>query len=79
MLFRSLSYFLWSSLPDAELMSHADRGDLHTDAVIDAQVRRMLADPESITRMRHASTRLARPDAALDIARLVEKVGEIGD
>ena len=43
-----LSYFLWSSLPDAELMSHADRGDLHTDAVIDAQVRRMLADPKSI-------------------------------
>lgn len=42
-----LSYFLWSSLPDDELMSHADRGDLHTDAVIEAQIRRMLADPKS--------------------------------
>ena len=42
-----LSYFLWSSLPDDELMSHADQGDLHTDAVIDQQVRRMLTDPKS--------------------------------
>ncbi len=42
-----LSYFLWSSLPDAELMSHADQEDLHRDEVIDGQVRRMLADPRS--------------------------------
>ena len=42
-----LSYFLWSSLPDDELMSHADTGDLHTDAEIDRQVRRMLTDPKS--------------------------------
>ena len=42
-----LSYFLWSSLPDDELMRHADAGDLHTDAVIESQVRRMLVDPKS--------------------------------
>ena len=42
-----LSYFLWSSLPDEELMSHAEKNDLHTDAVIDVQVRRMLADAKS--------------------------------
>ncbi|WP_157606203.1 DUF1592 domain-containing protein [Schlesneria paludicola] len=42
-----LSYFLWSSLPDQELMTHADAGDLHTDAVIETQIRRMLKDPKS--------------------------------
>lgn len=42
-----LSYFLWSSLPDEELLAHAEKGDLHTDAVIDQQVQRMLADPRS--------------------------------
>ena len=42
-----LSYFLWSSLPDEELLLHAQREDLHTDAVIDSQIRRMLADPKS--------------------------------
>ena len=42
-----LSYFLWSSMPDDELTAHADAGDLHTDAVIEQQVRRMLTDPKS--------------------------------
>lgn len=42
-----LSYFLWSSTPDQELMDHADKQDLHTDEVIEQQVRRMLADPKS--------------------------------
>lgn len=42
-----LSYFLWSSLPDNELFQHAARGDLHTDAVLDVQVQRMLKDPKS--------------------------------
>lgn len=42
-----LSYFLWSSLPDDELFQHAARGDLHTDAVLEQQIKRMLADPKS--------------------------------
>jgi hypothetical protein len=42
-----MSYFLWSSMPDDELTVRADQGDLHTDAVIEQQVRRMLADPKS--------------------------------
>jgi hypothetical protein len=41
-----LSYFLWSSLPDAELMAHATAGDLHRPAVLAAQARRMLRDPK---------------------------------
>jgi mono/diheme cytochrome c family protein len=39
-----LSYFLWSSMPDAELLSHAASGDLTDEAVLLAQARRMLRD-----------------------------------
>lgn len=39
-----LSYFLWSSMPDDELLAHAASGDLHEPAVIVAQARRMLRD-----------------------------------
>jgi mono/diheme cytochrome c family protein len=39
-----LSYFLWSSMPDGELMAHAAAGDLHEPAVLVAQTRRMLRD-----------------------------------
>lgn len=39
-----LSYFLWSSMPDAELLSHAAAGDLHRPEVLLAQTRRMLQD-----------------------------------
>lgn len=42
-----LSYFLWSSMPDDELMQLAAAGKLRTPAVLDAQVKRMLADPKS--------------------------------
>jgi mono/diheme cytochrome c family protein len=40
-----LSYFLWSSMPDAELLTHAGAGDLHQPDVLKAQTRRMLRDP----------------------------------
>jgi hypothetical protein len=39
-----LSYFLWSSMPDAELMGCAMKGTLHQPAVLLAQTRRMLQD-----------------------------------
>lgn len=39
-----LSYFLWSSMPDQELLAHAAAGDLHNPKVLTAQVRRMLKD-----------------------------------
>jgi mono/diheme cytochrome c family protein len=42
-----LSYFLWSSMPDDELLGVAEAGKLHDPAVLDAQVKRMLADPRS--------------------------------
>jgi hypothetical protein len=42
-----LAYFVWSSLPDDELLSLADRGQLQGPAVMKAQLTRMLADPKS--------------------------------
>jgi hypothetical protein len=37
-----LSYFLWSTMPDAELLAHAQANDLHTPKVLLTQARRML-------------------------------------
>jgi hypothetical protein len=40
-----LSFFLWSSIPDEELLSLAEQNRLKDPAVLEQQVRRMLADP----------------------------------
>ena len=50
-----LSFFLWNTLPDAELIKLAHANPLHTPAVLDKQVKRMLADP----RAESLSTRFA--------------------
>ena len=42
-----LSFFLWSSIPDEELLSLATRGTLHQPGVLEQQVRRMLRDPRA--------------------------------
>ncbi|MEE8117063.1 MAG: DUF1587 domain-containing protein, partial [Gemmatimonadales bacterium] len=42
-----LSFFLWSSIPDVELLDIAVRGELTDPAVLEQQVRRMLANPRS--------------------------------
>jgi mono/diheme cytochrome c family protein len=42
-----LSFFLWSSIPDDMLMADAVRGVLKDPAVLEKQVRRMLADPKA--------------------------------
>jgi mono/diheme cytochrome c family protein len=42
-----LSYFLWNSMPDDELLSLAERRRLSVPLVLDTQVKRMLADPRS--------------------------------
>ena len=44
-----LSFFLWSTLPDDELLGLATQNKLHEPQVLAAQVHRMLADPRSIT------------------------------
>jgi mono/diheme cytochrome c family protein len=42
-----LSFFLWSSIPDDELLSVAAAGRLSDPTMLDRQVRRMLADPKA--------------------------------
>jgi hypothetical protein len=42
-----LSFFLWSSIPDDELLAVAEKGQLHDPSVLKAQVKRMMADPRS--------------------------------
>jgi hypothetical protein len=42
-----VSYFLWSSMPDDELLTLAESGKLRNPRVLEAQVDRMLADPRA--------------------------------
>ena len=42
-----LSFFLWSSVPDEQLLQIAEKNDLRKPEVLQQQVRRMLADPRS--------------------------------
>jgi hypothetical protein len=42
-----LSYFLWASMPDQELLDHAAAGDLHKPDVMLAETRRMIKDPRT--------------------------------
>jgi Protein of unknown function (DUF1592)/Protein of unknown function (DUF1588)/Protein of unknown function (DUF1587)/Protein of unknown function (DUF1585)/Protein of unknown function (DUF1595) len=43
-----LSFFLWSSIPDEQLLRLANAGELQNDEVLRSQVRRMLADPRAV-------------------------------
>ena len=42
-----LSFFLWSSIPDEPLLNLAEKGRLSDPAILEQQVRRMLADPRA--------------------------------
>ena len=42
-----LSFFLWSSIPDDQLLDLAEKHKLHDPIVLEQQTRRMLADPRS--------------------------------
>ena len=44
-----MSFFLWSSLPDDELIAVATAGKLRDQATLQAQVKRMLADPRAVS------------------------------
>ena len=43
-----LSFFLWSSIPDEELLAVAEQGKLHDTDILTAQVNRMLQDPRAV-------------------------------
>ncbi|MGH9785642.1 MAG: DUF1592 domain-containing protein, partial [Terriglobia bacterium] len=65
-----LSFFLWSSIPDDQLLDLAERGKLQDPAVLESQVRRMLADARSKSLVNNfagqwlylRNLRTARPD-----------------
>jgi Protein of unknown function (DUF1592)/Protein of unknown function (DUF1588)/Protein of unknown function (DUF1587)/Protein of unknown function (DUF1585)/Protein of unknown function (DUF1595)/Planctomycete cytochrome C len=42
-----LSFLLWSSIPDDELIEFASQNELHISPILERQVRRMLADPKA--------------------------------
>jgi hypothetical protein len=42
-----LSFFLWSSIPDDQLLTVAERGELSDPAMLEKQVQRMIADPRA--------------------------------
>ena len=44
-----MSFFIWSSLPDDELLALATKGELSKPDVLKAQVRRMIRDPRGIS------------------------------
>jgi hypothetical protein len=48
-----LSFFLWSSIPDDELLAAAERGELHRPKTLEKEVRRMLADSRSLNLVRN--------------------------
>jgi hypothetical protein len=48
-----LSFFIWNSIPDDELLAVAERGHLHKPAVLEKQARRMLADSRAQSLVRN--------------------------
>ena len=56
-----LSFFLWSSIPDDELLDLAARGELRKPDVLERQVRRMLADPRSRSLVSNFAGAVAAP------------------
>ena len=50
-----LSYFLWSSMPDARLSELADQGKLRQEKVLLAEVQRMISDPKAQRFVEHFS------------------------
>ena len=57
-----LSYFLWSSMPDAKLFELARAGTLNQPAELDRQVERMLKDPKAAAFIRHFTSAWLRLD-----------------
>ncbi|MCH1497220.1 MAG: DUF1592 domain-containing protein [Rubripirellula sp.] len=50
---RRLALFLWSSIPDEQLLACAEAGELAEPAVLERQIDRLLADPRSYRFARH--------------------------
>ena len=51
-----MSFLLWNSIPDEELLAAAEAGELETDAGLEVQARRMLADERASNGVRNLFT-----------------------
>ena len=71
-----LSYFLWDTMPDDELLEAAQRGELATREQIEARARRMLADPRAKTSFDEFLSQWMRFDSVLGATRDRRRYGE---
>lgn len=62
-----LSFFLWNTTPDAELLDAAAAGELTTDAGLQAQVDRMLADDRIVDGVRNLFSEMLQLDLLDDL------------
>lgn len=80
-----LSFFLWSSLPDEQLLQTAYRQDLHDPKVLEQEVLRMLADPkakrlgEQFAVQWLELSRLKDPASQVDLELFPEFTSELSD
>jgi hypothetical protein len=77
-----LSFFLWGSLPDEELLSLAEKGDLSRPDVLKAQVHRMIADPRAISLTRDFAFQwlnIAKMDTIVPSAALFQHASGVYD
>jgi hypothetical protein len=61
-----LSYLLWETMPDDELFAAADAGELESDAQLEAQARRLLADDRARATVRNFHRQWLYLDRVLD-------------
>ena len=62
-----LSFFLWNSIPDDELLDLAHSGKLRNPTVVDRQVRRMLADSRSVAMVDNFASQWLNLNAMADV------------
>jgi Protein of unknown function (DUF1592)/Protein of unknown function (DUF1588)/Protein of unknown function (DUF1595)/Protein of unknown function (DUF1585)/Protein of unknown function (DUF1587) len=77
-----LSFFLWSSLPDEELLTLAEKGQLSQPAVLKAQVHRMISDPRGISLTRDFAFQwlnIAKMDTIVPSAALFQSASGVYD
>lgn len=67
-----LSYLLWETMPDNELLAAADAGELETEAQLEAQARRLLADDRARAAVRNFHRQWLYLDRVLDEDKLSE-------
>ena len=71
-----LSYFLWDTMPDDEMLRAAEQGEYSTGEQIEARARRMLADPRAKISLEEFLAQWLRFDGVLSATRDRRRFGE---